>query len=1510
MKLIRKAQLGLQLLSANNAANPISQVTKEKSEDEKYIGILKKLGHKAKIHNGVLSSMSGAPIVVSIDGKTGNPKFMVKLSNGKYKYFTNNGKFNDDGTYDLESAVHKTTKQALQSFHNNVGSPIHIAAEALQDSPDDLINPRSPLEKGEEAIVGFAQPYIRTVKKVATPIFEAMTDAALNDPEAYRAQAMSGNTPLKDQLTEEQKQKVIHNVGDMGGTFVGEAIPYMIPGYNYAYMAARGDQDRRDGNYLGMALNWTPLAFKGLGTATDAALSTDAGKSAALSAMLDYNIATQPLPQITPSIDRAAKIAQNVERAATKQPSTFIQSLPQEGSFFLKGKEAAEAMREFIGNNPNSVEASRMIPRMFDATPEELSYARKLYDLTERDLSDVELAQYISAKKHSIQFGTDIQVTHLPDNFLEGKTPLETQGKEIIPYDGGDGYIYKVANYQPTDISGVQFNAASQLGKNALGDLTSPTEFVGYMEQNGRKVPVYRQRKMQDVATSDQMPQYRSQLPGIADQVVIPISDTQTLVANDFKPGNIGTIGDNAYFFDPGDVSLYSDGLMIGTKGKSYFPYNPANPTNWNSPNVFRNASGDSNTFLSYAEDVTDAELEELAAQARELGVTPLSREELLQRSANNERAIDIYNFRLNNGGRWKVENGPTKRYNASDIRVAQTKQDIENQIAILEAKELAIPENLPSDKIEKLKAIRRMYQNKNINAKDAKQDLQNLLGDYAPEDLSRDCWDFILQEDSPKLKNWKAQLGYINSSGYVPGQYETTNGLVHNTGNFVWAPTGRQLMQNNPLAFITNPNIAKNIRYWQTTYPHEFEHAFQNGDSVYQLFNPKHAISSNNLLGHNYDSAQLEAMVKEMSEKIGFAPKDPYLINPTELLARGTQIKNWLGITDANEAITPEQLKQAAVYYVRSGPDNNMQDFFKAITDYEKAAKFLSYATMFGGAVALPTYVQRQNTVLRKSGGRLIPKNLNGSSIFDSASDVYKGVKEFITDSRNVAKLETLGSVAKLGVQLIDPTGISGWGDFYNSAKTFKNNQTWANFGDLALNTLGIIPTFGGKAKAAGIALAGVGTLGRVANKTTDVAKLADRIHSVEKGENLIENFRTFEQTFDGSQVVTKEDVAARLGKSVEELTKKETKGVSRRKLSSPDQIEGTRKKQASTEKISGMAEEDEVEYNKKVKEFFQEYKEEFKLKIETAEKNLERKAKMDPEWKEIKEIYDQVRTQYMPSCLADSIQGILLKSDLTAEDAAKLNTIFSTYLVKTDKGIKVNSQIVDILPSQELMQLARSMNPYSRAKGNLESTYFLPKLRSLIDTQQKKLSLYRDTIQGTDYLTTVDGKPLYWIDPVTKIRHDGVLFRRTSKVRKNQYGQPFANFRVFSADGIELTEQPIAKARYFLNSIGVPQSNVGRTYRAEAHHSKFPVNDYFANLIQRYRGLNPNAKYNFGLEDYDEMLKMAAEDIKFKKPVLELLGSKMHKEMHSGYDKANAIAVMSATRHVKNGGKLIYFK
>lgn len=71
------------------------------------------------------------------------------------------------------------------------------------------------------------------------------------------------------------------------------------------------------------------------------------------------------------------------------------------------------------------------------------------------------------------------------------------------------------------------------------------------------------------------------------------------------------------------------------------------------------------------------------------------------------------------------------------------------------------------------------------------------------------------------------------------------------------------------------------------------------------------------------------------------------------ELWARGTQLKNYFGITD-DTPITADMLKYAAQHYVEdTGMDNNMLQFFHTINDWDKAADQLSrYSYKSGGKI------------------------------------------------------------------------------------------------------------------------------------------------------------------------------------------------------------------------------------------------------------------------------------------------------------------------------------------------------------------------------------------------------------------------------------------------------------------------------------------------------------------------------------------------------------------------------
>ena len=77
---------------------------------------------------------------------------------------------------------------------------------------------------------------------------------------------------------------------------------------------------------------------------------------------------------------------------------------------------------------------------------------------------------------------------------------------------------------------------------------------------------------------------------------------------------------------------------------------------------------------------------------------------------------------------------------------------------------------------------------------------------------------------------------------------------------------------------------------------------------------------------------------------------------NGSELTGRGTQIKDYYGLSSPDQEITEDMLRYAAKNYVKdTGMDNNMTEFFKSIVDWKEAAKWLSkWSTMIGTPVTI----------------------------------------------------------------------------------------------------------------------------------------------------------------------------------------------------------------------------------------------------------------------------------------------------------------------------------------------------------------------------------------------------------------------------------------------------------------------------------------------------------------------------------------------------------------------------
>lgn len=95
-----------------------------------------------------------------------------------------------------------------------------------------------------------------------------------------------------------------------------------------------------------------------------------------------------------------------------------------------------------------------------------------------------------------------------------------------------------------------------------------------------------------------------------------------------------------------------------------------------------------------------------------------------------------------------------------------------------------------------------------------------------------------------------------------------------------------------------------------------------------------------------------------------------------TEMAARGTQIKNYFGLTDDAQEVTPEMLEYAARNYLKDyGNDNEMKEYFESISDYKKAAKWITdHASVGIGAYYVGNKIANPKKEKKRNGGKLTP--------------------------------------------------------------------------------------------------------------------------------------------------------------------------------------------------------------------------------------------------------------------------------------------------------------------------------------------------------------------------------------------------------------------------------------------------------------------------------------------------------------------------------------------------------
>ena len=130
------------------------------------------------------------------------------------------------------------------------------------------------------------------------------------------------------------------------------------------------------------------------------------------------------------------------------------------------------------------------------------------------------------------------------------------------------------------------------------------------------------------------------------------------------------------------------------------------------------------------------------------------------------------------------------------------------------------------------------------------------------------------------------------------------------------------------------------------------------------------------------------------------------YISRPMELLARGTQIKDFYGLTDNAEKVTPEMLKFAARHYADNVMDNQMTEFFNGIKDWGKAAEWISkYSTATLPAIAVSKLLQDgkekdEYPVNRRRGGPISEDgSVGGDYILDDGGRSLYRRSEYIKD-------------------------------------------------------------------------------------------------------------------------------------------------------------------------------------------------------------------------------------------------------------------------------------------------------------------------------------------------------------------------------------------------------------------------------------------------------------------------------------------------------------------------------
>lgn len=186
--------------------------------------------------------------------------------------------------------------------------------------------------------------------------------------------------------------------------------------------------------------------------------------------------------------------------------------------------------------------------------------------------------------------------------------------------------------------------------------------------------------------------------------------------------------------------------------------------------------------------------------------------------------------------------------------------------------------------------------------------------------------------------KRPKGSANTMSEEGVVKRLNEIKQSIVRSSPAFTEGTEG-----NSGIITLDNWSDFFMDEAYRSGISHELDHA------VY-LNTPKETIKKlSGEVGDWFDASKIE------NEAIR-----NYVSKPIELLARGTQIKDFYGLTNNAQKITPEMLKFAAKHYADNVMDNQMTEFFNGIKDWDKAAEWISkYSTATLPAIAVSKLLQ-----------------------------------------------------------------------------------------------------------------------------------------------------------------------------------------------------------------------------------------------------------------------------------------------------------------------------------------------------------------------------------------------------------------------------------------------------------------------------------------------------------------------------------------------------------------------